>query len=449
MKTHQITSHDMTWHLATNHIPSPRVISQPTTKFRISPGNQPHQNRSPHHHHGTAEGSFTQKTRFGHRSGWSPCAHSIGKFFLWLIVFFLWNFRPRLARLYLYYTLKKRPRIPQAKQAEPLQSLNSNSSLSYWSKHISSPALWRGTQLQNLGGFVRGHALAFSSRYSSQALPAWVLEVGSTVCCPHEHHAVLAEILSPLCKVQMPMLLRQIFFLQDFKISRSGPRRAGSGVRSCRGRADIWPSSHLIQVAARQSCRPPSQRSGGLAASPHESAGTSCRGTSTQLVWCAFIPGGLHECPALSTIYQSGVLGGWADTYLPPAFSAQRLSAFFFFFAQARLCRPPQPLDESAVLPKYCWQHAWCLEFRCGKELLCALLGRCHARPTSCTCQPNPPASDMLWSSFTSLTFADLEVGAEEIVAPIFSLHVLQWVDFELPPMQGWKARPSEQKHKV
>ena len=32
----------------------------------------------------------------------SPCANSIGKFFLWLIVFFLGNFRPRLARLYLY-----------------------------------------------------------------------------------------------------------------------------------------------------------------------------------------------------------------------------------------------------------------------------------------------------------------------------------------------------------
>ena len=48
MKTHQITSHDMTWRLATNHIHSP------TTKCRISPGNQPHQNRSAtHHNHGT------------------------------------------------------------------------------------------------------------------------------------------------------------------------------------------------------------------------------------------------------------------------------------------------------------------------------------------------------------------------------------------------------------
>ena len=63
-----------------------------------------HQNRS-HHHHGTAEGSFTAKKWFGHRAGRSPCAHSIGKFFLCYIdsPFFFWNFRPRLARELLVY----------------------------------------------------------------------------------------------------------------------------------------------------------------------------------------------------------------------------------------------------------------------------------------------------------------------------------------------------------
>ena len=52
-----------------------------------------HQNTSlqstKHHHHGTAEGSFTAKKWFGHRAGRSPCAHSIGKFFLCYIVLFL------------------------------------------------------------------------------------------------------------------------------------------------------------------------------------------------------------------------------------------------------------------------------------------------------------------------------------------------------------------------
>ena len=46
--------------------------------------------------------TFRAKPWKGHRAGRSPCAHSIGKFFLWLIGVFFGNFRPRLARLYLY-----------------------------------------------------------------------------------------------------------------------------------------------------------------------------------------------------------------------------------------------------------------------------------------------------------------------------------------------------------
>ena len=70
-----------------------------------------HQNTSlqstKHHHHGTAEGSFTAKKWFGHRAGRSPCAHSIGKFFLCYIVLFLFgNFRPRLVRALPVYGFK-------------------------------------------------------------------------------------------------------------------------------------------------------------------------------------------------------------------------------------------------------------------------------------------------------------------------------------------------------
>ena len=98
--------HDMTCHVATNPSSSPHVTSQPSTLLHLTPqATSWHQNRS-HHHHGTAEGSFTAKKWFGHRAGRSPCAHSIGKFFLWLIGFFLWNFRPRLVRALLVANIK-------------------------------------------------------------------------------------------------------------------------------------------------------------------------------------------------------------------------------------------------------------------------------------------------------------------------------------------------------
>ena len=93
---HQMTWHDMTCHVATNHSSPPHVTSQPTTLLHLTPQTTSwHQNRS--HHHGTAEGSFTAKKWFGHRAGRSPCAHSIGKFFLCYTSFFFWNFSPRLA----------------------------------------------------------------------------------------------------------------------------------------------------------------------------------------------------------------------------------------------------------------------------------------------------------------------------------------------------------------
>ena len=68
-----------------------------------------HQNRS-HHHHGTAEGSFTAKKWFGHRAGRSPCAHSIGKFFLCYIVLFSSETSApgspgNYLYIYIYYTL--------------------------------------------------------------------------------------------------------------------------------------------------------------------------------------------------------------------------------------------------------------------------------------------------------------------------------------------------------
>ena len=90
--TQAITSHQMTW-------PSHDLTPQQTSR---------HQNTSlqstKHHHHGTAEGSFTAKKWFGHRAGRSPCAHSIGKFFLcYIVLFLLETSAPGLSGYYWYY----------------------------------------------------------------------------------------------------------------------------------------------------------------------------------------------------------------------------------------------------------------------------------------------------------------------------------------------------------
>ena len=92
--TQAITSHQMTW-------PSHDLTPQQTLRHRNASLQS-----TRHHHHGTAKGSFTAKTWFGHRAGRSPCAHSIGKFFLsYIVLFLLETSAPGLSGHYWYMAL--------------------------------------------------------------------------------------------------------------------------------------------------------------------------------------------------------------------------------------------------------------------------------------------------------------------------------------------------------
>ncbi len=118
-----------------------------------------YQNRS-HHHHGTAEGSFTAKKCFGHRASRSPSAHFIGKFFLCCIVLFFLLKLPPPARpgstcisIYLYqnristkFKVQKRYFRCQTSSSVTLDTTSFSKralrSLNSFSNHTSIAGVW-------------------------------------------------------------------------------------------------------------------------------------------------------------------------------------------------------------------------------------------------------------------------------------------------------------------
>ena len=97
--------------MTSSHSSSPHVTSQPTTLLHLTPqATSWHQNRS-RYHRGTAESLCTAKKWFGHGAGRSPCAHSIGKFFLCYILFFLLKLPPPACPGTTCKYQTKRPRI--------------------------------------------------------------------------------------------------------------------------------------------------------------------------------------------------------------------------------------------------------------------------------------------------------------------------------------------------
>ena len=80
--------------ITSQHLPVV-TTSQFTTCCYITSLRTPHHTTSRdllhHRHQCTTETQPATTKRNGHRTDWSPCPHSIGKFFLWLIVFSLFE----------------------------------------------------------------------------------------------------------------------------------------------------------------------------------------------------------------------------------------------------------------------------------------------------------------------------------------------------------------------
>ena len=106
MTRNDITQHHTSQITTLTHHRSPH--NQPHYFLSITQPTSWHQTTSLqstwHHNHGTAEGTFTPRNWFGHRAGRSPCALSIGKFFLCYIVLFPFETSaPGSHGNYLYY----------------------------------------------------------------------------------------------------------------------------------------------------------------------------------------------------------------------------------------------------------------------------------------------------------------------------------------------------------
>ena len=154
-----MTSHCITWHDTTQAITS-HQMTWPSHDLTLQQTSR-HQNTSlqstKHHHHGTAEGSFTAKEWFGHRAGRSPCAHSIGKVFLcYIVLFLLETSAPGLSGHY-WYSLQFRNVASVQSTTNgnyPGQSWKKISSIFHGKRQTKMSTRWTGPRIDARNGMM-------------------------------------------------------------------------------------------------------------------------------------------------------------------------------------------------------------------------------------------------------------------------------------------------------